>query len=71
MSLLLLVRDTKNPKKDPFHISPVGLAGLQKDFPNRYVEVTEIKVEREVGVVRLPERKEPEVQFKKRRQRKK
>lgn len=60
---MILVQDTKRPNKDPFLISEVGFAGLQKDFGNRYVSlekaiVTPDKIEiKKIPIVSNPKGK--------------
>ena len=40
-----LVRDTKNPKREPFYIGDEGFKGLVKSFGNRYIKVSEIRTD--------------------------
>lgn len=38
------VQDTKKPNRDPFEISPEGLAGLQKRYGDRYRPLEQVIV---------------------------
>lgn len=49
-----LVRDTKYPNREPFLISQLGFDGLRQKFGTRYIQVSEINVHKELGIVKVP-----------------
>lgn len=50
----LLVRDTKHPKRHPFLISQEGFDRLREKFGEQYVQATEVRVDKQLGIVKVP-----------------